>query len=151
MPLYANGLELIRANLELLKAGERPKVVSIGYLTEAQHQGINAIREKEGQPLLGEPLVLFMGRHLYESRAIKDGYSIDDIMEMVESAMSDQSVPQGSTKMTGMMNHTRRADAYDNQVRDMAVFELYAKRPKAELLSVIPKGDTGNRPIDQQK
>lgn len=151
MPLYANALQLIRANLELLKAGERPKFVSIGYLTDAQHQGINAIREKEGKPLLDGPLVLFMGRHLYESRAIKDGYSIDDMMVMVENAMSDQSVAQGSNKMTGMMNHTRRADAYGNHVRDMAVFELYAKRPKAELLSVIPKGDTRNRPIDQQK
>jgi hypothetical protein len=30
------------------------------------------------------------------------------------------------------------------------VFELYARLPKAELLSVIPKGDT-NKPKDRQK
>jgi type IV secretory pathway VirJ component len=140
MPLYANALDLIRANLELVKAGEKPRVVSIGYLTETQHQAINAIRTKEGKPLLAEPMVLFMGRHLYESRSAQ-GYTIDDMVAQVASAMSEQSIAEAHHKMTGIRNHTPRDDGYGKQVKDLGVFELYARRPKAELLSVIPKGD----------
>ncbi|GIZ54072.1 hypothetical protein [Noviherbaspirillum aridicola] len=128
------------ANLTLLKAGERAKVVSIGYLTETQHQAINAIRQKEGKPLLVEPVVLFLGRHLYESRSA-DGYTIEDMAVMVESALSAESIAHAHHKMTGVMNHSSREDGYGNRVRDLGVLELYARRPKAELLSVIPKGD----------
>ncbi len=147
MPLYPNALDLIRVNLELLKAGGRPKVISIGYLTETQHQAINVIRTREEKPLLVEPVVLFLGRHLYESRNA-DGYTIDDMMSMIESALSADSVAHAHHKMTGIMNHSARDDGYGNQVHDLGVFELYAKRPKAELLSVIPKGDN-NKPKDR--
>lgn len=150
MPLYTNAREIVRANLELLKAGERPKFVSIGYLTEAQHRAINDIRTQEGKPLLAEPIILFMGRHLYTSRSA-DGYTIDDMMVMIENALSANSIAHAHHTMTGIMNHSERSDGYGNQVKDLAVFELYAKRPKAELLSVIPKGDNNNRPKDRQK
>ena len=124
-------------------------VISIGYLTEIQHQAINAIREREGKPLLQEPIILFMGRHLYESRS-EDGYTIDDMIIMVESALSAESIAHAHHKMTGIMNHSARDDGYGNQVKDLGVFELYARRPKAELLSVIPKGDD-NKPKDRRK
>lgn len=150
MPLYPDARDLIQANLELIKAGERPRVVSIGYLTEVQHQAINIIRIKEGKPLLGEPVILFLGRHLYESRS-DDGYTIDDMMVMIESALSADSIAHAHPKMTGIMNHSARDDGYGNQVKDLGIFELYAKRPKAELLSVIPKGDDNNKPKDRQK
>jgi len=149
MPLYANARDLVRVNLELIKAGERPRVVSIGYLTEVQHQAINGIRDREGKPRLESPEILFMGRHLYTSRSA-DGYTVDDMVAMVESALSASSIAHAHHKMTGIMNHTPRADGYGNQVTDLGVFELYARRPKAELLSVIPKGDT-NLPKNIQK
>lgn len=149
MPLYHNARELIRVNLELIHAGDRSKVVSIGYLTEVQHQAINAIREREGKPRLDEPVILFMGRHLYTSRSA-DGYTIDDMIIMVESALSATSIAEAHPKMTGIMNHVPRDDGYGNLVKDLGVFELYARRPKAELLSVIPRGDT-NLPKNLKK
>lgn len=150
MPLYQNAIGLIRLNLEMIQAGEKPKVVSVGYLTEVQHQAINQIRQAEGKPLLAEPLVIFMGRHLYNSRSA-DGYTVDDMLAMIESAMSSDALAHATHTLTGILNHNIREDAYGNKITDLAVFELYAKRPKAELYSVIPKGDSGNRPKDRQK
>lgn len=148
MPLNTNAKEIIRANLELLKEGGRPKVVTIGYLTRAQHNAINAIRAQEGKPQLENPEILFMGKHMYNSRS-DDGYTIDDIIAMIESALSADAVAFSHPKMTGIMNYTHRLDAYGSQVQDLAVLELYARRPKAELFSVIPKGDT--KPKDRPK
>lgn len=149
MPLNKDGLDLVRANLQLLSLGGRPKMVSIGYLTEEQHAGINAIRVKEGKPLLEQPEILFMGRHFYESRS-KDGYTVEDMVAMVESALSVESIAHAHHKMTGLMNHSSRGDSYGNRVHDLGVLELYARRPKAELFSVIPKGDR-IKPNDVQK
>lgn len=148
MPLHHNGLDLIRINLKLIEEGNRPLVVSIGILTDAQHQAINALRASAGQPLLENPEILFMGRHLYESRS-KDGYTIEDMVAMIESALSGSSTAIPHAKMTGIINYEHRVDNYGSQVQDLAVFELYAKRPKAELFSVIPKGDT--KPNDLPK
>lgn len=146
MPLHPNAIDFVRANLELLKAGERPRFVTIGYLTEAQHLAINAIRKQEGKPELAEPEILFMGRHFYNSRSV-DGYTIDDMIAMVESGLSAAATAISHHTMTGIINFSYRADAYGNQVQDLAVFELYARRPKAELFSVIPKGDTKPKDI----
>jgi len=148
MPLNPNAIELVRANLQLLSEGGRPRFVSIGYLTEAQHQAINALRLAEGKPLLDDPEILFMGRHLYNSRSA-DGYTVNDMVAMIANALSADSVTVSHWKMTGILNSTHRADAYGSQVQDLAVLELYARRPKAELYSVIPKGDT--KPNDIQK
>jgi type IV secretory pathway VirJ component len=150
MPLYNNSIDLVRLNLTLIARGERPKVVSIGYLTDEQHIGINEIRKKEQKPLLVEPIILFMGKHLYNSRIV-DGYTVEDMVLMVESALSANSIAHSHHKMTGIMNHNLRSDNYGNKIHDLGIFELYAKRPKAELFSVIPKGDSGNRPIDKKK
>ncbi|MGW8389809.1 hypothetical protein [Pseudoduganella sp. HUAS MS19] len=140
MPLSPNALDLVRANLELLKEGERPRVISVGFLTAQQHAEINALREKEGKPPLEDPEILFLGRHFYESRS-RDGYTIDDMLQMVSGALAEHSIAVAHPKMTGLLNETRRNDAYGGSVQDLAVLELYAKRPKAELFSVIPKGD----------
>lgn len=150
MPLYANGLELIRVNLELIQSGERPKVVSVGYLTAQQHQDINTIRAASGMPLLAEPIVLFMGGHLYRSRNA-DGYSIAEMLVMIEHSMDATAQAHATKRFTGLQGKTSRQDAYGNTITDLAVLELYSRRPKAELFSVIPKGDSGNRPIDQGK
>lgn len=68
----------------------------------------------------------------------------------VESALSMTSVVKASPKMTTMQNPVERADGYGNQVRDLAVFELTQRKPRAELYSLIPKGDflplNANRP-----
>ena len=140
MPLHPHARSLIAANLALIQAGDRPQVVSIGYLTATQHAAINQFRQSQGQPLLLNPEILFLGRHLFASRSA-DGYQISDMLIMVESALDETAIVQAHQKMTGILNPLPRLDNYGNQVRDLAVFELYARRPKAELLSVIPKGD----------
>ena len=144
MPLYANSASLIRANLALIASGQRAKVVAIGALTEAQHAAINAHRFREGLPALGDPEILFLGRHLYNSRHA-DRYTIDDMIAQIDSALSAHSEVIPTQKMTGLRNPVARADGYGNRVHDVAVLELTARRPKAELFSVIPRGDV-NKP-----
>ena len=43
--------------------------------------------------------------------------------------------------MTSLMASQPRDDGYGKQVRDHAVLELTARKPRVELFSVIPKGD----------
>lgn len=145
MPLNTDARHILRAQLEMLAQGERPLVVTIGYLSVEQHATINEYRVKHKLPPLESPEVVFLGRHLYNSRAVTDGYTIDDIIDQIESAMSSTSVVIATHKMTALKNKTARSDRYSNQVCDEAVFELTQRRPKAELFSVIPKGDK-NKP-----
>ncbi len=141
MPLNPNAREILRGHLEMLAQGERPLVVTIGHLTTEQHEVINRHRAKHALPPLESSEVVFLGRHLYNSRAVTDGYTIDDIIDQIESAMSATSMVIATHRMTALKNKTARNDRYGNQVCDEAVFELTLRRPKAELFSVIPKGD----------
>lgn len=146
MPLNPDARQILRANLEMLAQGEKPLVVTIGYLTVEQHATINEHRAKHRLPKLESSEVVFLGRHLYNSRAVTDGYSIDDILDQIESAMSATSMVIATHKMTALKNKTARNDCYGNQVCDEAVFELTQRRPKAELFSVVPKGDKNKPP-----
>ncbi|OAU96701.1 hypothetical protein AO385_0014 [Moraxella catarrhalis] len=49
-------------------------------------------------------------------------------------------------RMTAIQSITPRNDGYGNLVTDRAIFELTAKKPRAELFSVIPKGDNNKPP-----
>lgn len=124
---------------EMLAEGEKPLVVTIGYLTAEQHAAINEHRAKQRLPELGSPEVVFLGRHLYKSRAVTDGYSIDDILDQIESAMSATSMVIATHKMTALKNKTARGDRYGNQVCDEAVFELTQRRPKARRFQWSPR------------
>lgn len=146
MPLNTNARQILRVSLEMLAQGERPLVATIGYLTVEQHAVINEHRVKQRLPELESPEVVFLGRHLYKSRAITDGYSIEDIIEQIESAMSASSMVIATIRMTALKNKTPRHDRYGNQVCDEAIFDLTQRRPKAELFSVIPKGDKNKPP-----
>lgn len=150
MPLLPEGRDIIRASLEMLDRGERPLVITIGHLTEEQHLAINAWRQKHGLPGLESPEIVMLGRHLHKSRILVDGYLIDDVLDQIESGLSVDSQVIITNKMTALRIPTSRPDRYGNWVRDEAVLELTARRPKAELFSVIPKGDT-NSPRKQQK
>lgn len=141
MPLIRNGRDIIRASLDILSTGGKPLVTTIGYLTADQHAIISAARILHGLPPLISPEVVFLGRHLYLSRAIRDGYTSDDIIDQIESAMDASSLVIATHRMTALRATAHRSDRYGNQVIDEAVFELTQRRPKAELYSVIPKGD----------
>jgi hypothetical protein len=76
MPLSKEAPALIRANLTELQKGSRVGLVVIGSLTGAQLDAINHERRAHGYPAIVAEVV-FVGRHVYESRIVRDGYSID--------------------------------------------------------------------------
>jgi hypothetical protein len=149
MPLFKEAFALIRANLEELEKRNRVRLVVVGTLTDVQLDAINQERATASArwpseaprypPMVAE--VVFLGRHIYESRIIRDGYTIDDVLQQLESAMDPGSVVFKVPTMTAMENPCPRADRYGNWVRDRIVFECSARHPRPELYSVIPKGD----------
>jgi hypothetical protein len=140
MPLNDNAERLIRGNIAAMKRGERVRAVVIGHLTEDQLRQINAFRSHRNFPdIVSE--VLFMGKHMYESRVIQDGYTVDELIIQVKSAMCHQSRLIPSPKMTVIENPVRRIDWQGRQINDQAVLECSAKYPNPDLYSVIPKGD----------
>ena len=146
MPLTPEARQIIRASLEMLAQGKKPLVVTIGALTTQQHTSINVHRLQQNLHPLENPEVLFLGRHLYKSRALQDGYSIEDILDQIESALSDNATVIATHKLTALRNPVPRHDRYGNWVHDEAILELSQRRPKAELFSVIPKGDKHKPP-----
>lgn len=145
MPLNNNAIEIIQNNLELLQSNQKPPFQVIGYFTEKQFNEINEFRKNNGLHLLETNEILYMGKHHYESRIIRDGYKIPDLIKQIESALSEQSQVIIAQRMTAIQSITPRIDGYGNTVFDRAIFELTSKKPRAELFSVIPKGDD-NRP-----
>lgn len=140
MPIYKDALILIRGNLNQLSIGQNPRWIVAGSLTNDQFMAVNQERIRLELPPVETNEILFMGRHLYNSRS-KDGYTIDDIVDQIESAMSAGSIVELTIKMTAMTNPIKRADRYGNLVNDKAIFEATAKKPRMELFSVMPKGD----------
>lgn len=145
MPLYHNAFELIRANLETLQKGARVELVAIGRFTDEQFETINEHRQRNKMPLLESPEIVFFGSHMYDSRVNKDNYTINDIMLQIQHAIVETSVLKFAG-MTALRSTIRRADGYGNMVLDEAVFELTRRKPRAELYSVIPKGDKNKPP-----
>lgn len=141
MPLYATAKDLIRTNLVAIANNQRVQTVAIGRLTAEQFASINALKQSQNLPLLENSEIVFIGQHAYNSRVIKDGYSIDDVIVQIESALSVTSLVQDTAKLTAIKNTIARADGYGNEVYDEAIFELMRRKPRAELYSVIPKGD----------
>lgn len=138
--LYPGAAVLIQANLDALHQKNRVRMVVVGQFTPSQFAAINALKRKQGLPPVKSPEIVFLGSHLYKSRVTKDGYSVDDVMLQIESAPMATSVVL-SRNMTTLQSAVLRQDGYGNQVRDEAVFECTLRKPRAELYSVIPKGD----------
>ena len=141
MPLYPNIENEIRAHMSRIAEGERVKPIAVGRLTDDQHQAISRLRFSVGLPGLDDPEILLLGRHIHQSRIVKDHYRLDDVLCQIRSSLAETSVVHGSSKMTVVKSTVPRADGYGSMVRDEAVLELLARKPKAELFSVIPKGD----------
>jgi hypothetical protein len=141
MPLSFGAHALIRANLEDLQNGKKVRLVVVGTLTAEQLDGINRQRQSPNHPpIVAE--VVFIGHHAYKSRILGDGYTIDDVIDQIESGMDAGAVVLKSHKMTAMENPNPRVDRYGNSIRDRVVFECSARHPRPELFSVIPKGDS---------
>lgn len=145
MPLFPDAEPLVRLNLSMIAAGLRPGFVVIGRLTNAQHAAINAGRLHQGLPILQNPEVLYLGRHHYTSRS-RQGYGVDDMWLQIASALDATSTILITSRMTALQNPNRRDDGHGNMVNDRAILALTAHKPRAELFSVIPKGDK-NGPV----
>lgn len=145
MPLFHKARRIMRINLQTIQDGKRVKFISVGTLTAVQLEKVNAHRAALGVLPVIEELV-FKGKHIYDSRIIKDGYTIEDVLDQIESGMSDTSVVIEGQTMTGMENPKLRPDRYGSEVKDRIVFECTSHHPRPELYSVVPKGDNrGNK------
>ncbi|WP_369988911.1 hypothetical protein [Pseudomonas xanthosomatis] len=145
MPLFENADYLIMANLQQLASNYRVRAVEIGRFTAGQFEAINRQKQGQGLPLLEDPGIVFIGSHAYRSRVIRDGYTIDDMLVQIRSALAVTSIWKSATHMTALRSTIGRHDGYGNEVFDEAIFELTARKPKAELYSIVPKGDR-NKP-----
>lgn len=145
VPLYRDALDRIRSNLEQLSRGEKAPMIAIGAFSPLQFANINTARRDAGLHELEQNEIVFIGRHWYESR-VADGYSIDDMIDQIDSVMSGDSIAVVSPKMSCIRRQTARTDRYGNQVFDQAIFEMTNRKPRAELFSVIPRGDTNKPP-----
>lgn len=149
LPLYHDAEERIKFNLRRIESGDHPSMLAIGFLTETQLHELNLGRSNLDLHLLDQNEIVFIGRHIFNRRS-KEGYSIDDIVEQIISALSHSSVVSISRAWSRIDNPIPRADRYGNLVKDRGIFEMTAKKPRAELFSVMPKGDN-IRPINIKK
>jgi hypothetical protein len=140
MTLRAEAAALIRVNLEQIAAGHKASLVEIGTLTQEQLAGINEIRAAQSLTSVN-PEVVFIGKHIYQSRIEKDGYTIEDVIDQISNAMHSVSRVLDAKQMTAIENPHPRVDRYGNRVTDRAIFECTARYPRPELFSVIPRGD----------
>jgi hypothetical protein len=140
VPLFVGAEELLRSSLVSIAQGARPPVREIGALTHEQFAEINKARVELGLHEIRENGIVFLGRHLFVSRSA-DGYTIDDMIEQIVSALDPASAVLVNSRMTAIQNVTVRNDRLGNQIRDRAIFEATVRKPRLELFSVIPKGD----------
>lgn len=144
MPLYANAPNLIRLNLQGIQRGDKVARITVGILTQSQLQQINTQRILEDLPLIVEE-IYFVGRHIYKSRILRDGYGIEDVIDQIEGALAQTSEAIATEYMTAIKNKIPRIDRLGNKVFDEAILECTRYRPNPELYSVMPKGDR-NKP-----
>jgi len=140
MPLYADGLRKIRRNLLLVQSGQKPPVAKIGFFTTEQITRINQARVAMGFPALRAE-ILFHGSHMFKSRCLKDPYTIDQVLEQIQSALSDDSVVDPARPSVVIRNPNKRVDHNGVMVNDEAIFECSGRAPFADLYSVVPEGD----------
>jgi len=140
MPLYLNGKDLIRKNLEAIHAGQRVPRIKVGRLTKTQIEAVNAQQAAKALPFSIDEVV-FVGRHIHKRRILGDGYTIDDVIDQIESAMSQDSAVIANEYMTAMRNPIARADRLGNLVHDEVILECSRYRPNPDIFSVVPKGD----------
>lgn len=115
----------------------------IGELTEKQFEDINAHRKEEELHALESREIVYIGRHHFESRS-SDGYTASDLFVQIKNGLNEEAhfkVNPRRPHGTVLNNPNQRDDGYGNSVYDNAVLELTSRKPRAELYSVIPKGD----------
>ncbi len=85
MPLYSNAERVIRENLAAASQGIKPQTVTIGELSATQLLSWNTVRVKNHLSAV-DGTVFFRGTHIYQSRIVRDGYTVDDVVLQIKSA-----------------------------------------------------------------
>jgi hypothetical protein len=140
LPLYPDARNLIRKNLEALQIGQRVPRIAVGRLTKIQIETVNAQQSAEDLPLSIEEVV-FVGRHIHKRRILKDEYTIDDVIDQIDSALSEGAEVIANDYMTAIRNPIARIDRLGDKINDEAILECSKYRPNPDVFSVIPKGD----------
>jgi hypothetical protein len=140
MPLYPDAVALITFQLQSLERGERVALIAIGELTEDQFSSLNKARAAAQLPAVDSKEIVYLGRHHFSSRRAQ-GYALADMVSQISTAVADHATPIVTRKGTVLESGVARDDGYGNQVRDQAILELTARKPRVEVFSVIPKGD----------
>jgi len=108
----------------------------------------NYRRARNWEPI--EKDIIFVGSHIYDSRVVKDGYTEDDLIAQIKSALSPTCRFIETQKMTVLQNPTTRESGYGCRVRDELTLECSTRFPRAELYSVVPRGDKNHKPKEPQ-
>lgn len=143
MPLHADGKARILVQLQRLSRGEVVGVVEVGFLTNEQFAALCRMKADLGHPIPESPALVYKGKHHYESRVVKDGYAIEDLVAQIDWALAEDSVIEIERHLTAVVSQHVRDDGYGNKVKDRVILELMARKPRGEVFSAIPKGDRG--------
>ena len=121
MPLYEDGRENIRGNLERIALGNRVDAIPVGFLTEQQLEEINKIQIALGFNCVGMPKYFSS-----ESTSMKDGSEqtatqLTMFSIQIESALLEIQIPVIiQSNLTVIESTVQRYDRYGNQVCDRA-------------------------------
>jgi hypothetical protein len=140
MPLHDGAIDRIRVQLEDIGRGRRVDILIIGMLSDEQHARICAVRRSRRLPEVESKELVYLGRHHYESR-VAQGYCIADLLLQLAAATAADADVHAVGKMTSLKSRRERDDGHGCRVRDMAILELTARKPRVEIFSVIPVGD----------
>jgi len=140
MPLYQDAAELIREQLDRILHGHRVPLIAIGCLTQVQHKALREFRASRNLAGGESPEIVYLGKHHFQSRSVQ-GYTVDDMVLQIQAGLAHDAAPFLRGAMTSLWAVSERDDGYGKRVRDQAIFEMTARKPRVELYSVIPKGD----------
>ncbi|HEX9199174.1 MAG TPA: hypothetical protein VF865_06420 [Acidobacteriaceae bacterium] len=143
MPLHPNGANRVRRNLQQIRDNKAPQRCIIGHLTTVQLEAINEDRVQSGlPPIVAE--IIFIGKHIYRSRCIRDGYSIEEVIVQIKNALDPDALFKPTHSWTVLRNPKARTIEDGRAIHDEAVFECTSRAPNPELFSVVPRGDGKN-------
>jgi hypothetical protein len=136
MPLYENAVSRIVHRLQQIAEGRKPPAIVSGSLMPLQLAAINNARASRkndrGEPSPFPPMqpeILLIGRHVYNSRVVKDGYTLAEVMVQIANALHERSEFIPTRKATLLQNKAGRANLYGEHVRDEAVLNVQPDIP----------------------
>jgi len=109
-------------------------------LTKEQYDSLQKQRADINAVLAKRNYFSLDANHIYDSRVIRDGYSIADVMKQIKSATSRKSTVEvdARRKQNNLVSPRKRDDGYGNMVQDRIGIDL---RGQGVYRTVIPKGD----------